>query len=81
VSFVVGPFLGIIGGFATERAIIWYRNKMNRIKLKENIVGCVVCCSFVGVLLFHVVSYILSKLEFLGVACQHMRLRLIVSGL
>jgi len=37
LSFVVGPFLGVIGGFAVERAITWYRNKVNRIKLKENI--------------------------------------------
>jgi len=37
LSFVVGPFLGVIGGFATTWAISWYRNRMNREKLKENI--------------------------------------------
>jgi hypothetical protein len=37
MSFVVGPFLGVIGGFASERAIVWYKNKVNRTKLKENI--------------------------------------------
>jgi len=37
LSFVIGSFLGVIGGFATEWAISWYRNRMNREKLKENI--------------------------------------------
>ena len=37
MSYIVGPFLGILGAFALERLYRLYKDRKNRKKLKENL--------------------------------------------
>lgn len=37
MSFVIGPFFGVLGAFALERLYSWYKDGQNRKKLKENL--------------------------------------------
>ena len=37
MSFVIGPFFGVLGAFVLERLYSWYRDSQNEKKLKESL--------------------------------------------
>jgi len=37
MSFVIGPFFGVLGAFALQRLYGWYRDSQNEKKLKESL--------------------------------------------
>jgi len=43
-ELIVGPFLGVIGAFATQRSYEWHKNNTDRKKLKQNLKNELIKC-------------------------------------